>query len=85
MAKNSGARASSLLRLSDRFSEVIAFEFDLACASRLKVYDEEKQVRMFEALGMGSLTRALAGPQTPNQQSGATVIEAGWQVPDAQV
>lgn len=83
MARNSGARASSLLRLSDRFNEVIAFEFDLACTSRLQKYDEEREARLFEALGIGSVTRAFAGPQTPVRQGTATVIEAGWQVPDA--
>lgn len=73
------------MRLSDRFNEVIVFEFDFACTARLKVYDEEKEARMLEALSGGSITRAVAGPQTPSQQSGAVVIEAGWQVADAQV
>lgn len=85
MAKNSGVKASSLLRLSDRFNEVIEFEFDFACTARLKLYDEEKEARMLEALSGGSITRTLAGPQTSNNQSGATVIEAGWPVTDAQV
>lgn len=79
MARNSGARASDLLRLPERFNEVIAFEFDLACAARLKVYDEDKEARLFEALGMGSVSRAIASPQSL-AQSGAVTIEAGWPV-----
>jgi hypothetical protein len=82
MARNSGEKASNLLRLSQRFNEVIAFEFDLACTSRLQVYDEEKEARLFEALGVGSVNRALGG-SAPMKERGPAIIEAGWQVPDA--
>lgn len=83
MARNSGARASELLRLRDRFNEVIAFEFDLACVSRLKVYDEEKEARLFEAMGLGSVIHTLGGSPAPQKQGGPVVIEAGWRIPDA--
>lgn len=83
MARNSGARGSSLLKLSERFNEVIALEFDLACTSRLQVYDEEREARLLEAMGMGSINRALGGSVQLKERGGPTIIEAGWQVPDA--
>lgn len=60
MARNSGARASDLLRLLDRFGEVIAFEFDLACTSRLQVYDGERETRMLQAASVGLIGEALS-------------------------
>lgn len=83
MARDSGEKASSLWRVPERFNEVIAFEFDFACTSRLKVYDEEKETRLYEAMDLGSVSNALGGPQPTGQKSGAVMIEAGWQVPDA--
>lgn len=79
MERNSGVRASELLKLQDRFDEVILFEFELACTSRLKIYDDEQQARMFEMLGMGSLGAGLSTEPAVNR-GGAAVIEAGWQV-----
>lgn len=83
MERNSGEKASDKLRLSERFNEVIVFEFELAITARLQVYDEEKEARLFEALGVGSLNRALGGTQQTSERGGAKIIEAGWQVPDA--
>lgn len=80
MARNSGVRASDLLKLSARFNEVIAFEFDLACAARLQLYDGEKEARLFEAMGMGSVTRALGAAPASKERGGPVVIEAGWHV-----
>lgn len=60
-ARNSGVRASSLLRLSARFNEVIALDFDLACTSRLQIYDTEKEQRQLEAFGVGALASTLGG------------------------
>lgn len=78
MERNSGVRASDRLQLLERFGEVIVFEFDLACTTRLKIYDDEQQARMFEMLGIGSLGGGMSAE--PVNRSSATVIEAGWQV-----
>lgn len=83
MARDGGVRASELWKVSERFNEVIAFEFDFACTSRLKVYDEEKEAGLFEAMGVGSISRALGGFTQSKERGGPTVIEAGWQVPNA--
>jgi hypothetical protein len=64
MARNSGEKASSLLRLSERFNEVIAFEFDLACTSRLHVYDVERETRIVQAVSGGMLIKALPDAQS---------------------
>lgn len=80
MARDSGARASDLLKLSERFNEVIAFDFDLACTARLRIYDDEREGRLFEALGVGSLTSALGAVPASNEGGGPMVIEAGWDV-----
>ena len=60
-ARNSGVRASSLLKLSQRFSEVVALDFDLTCTARLQVYDMERERRQVEAMGIGALTSAFGG------------------------
>lgn len=79
MERNSGVRASEHLKLPDRFGEVIVFEFELVCTTRLKIYDDEQQARMLEMLGMGSLGAGLS-TEPPVNRGGAAVIEAGWQV-----
>ena len=58
-ARDSGVRASSLLRLSKRFNDVIALDFDLTCTARLEIYDSEREQRLLEAVSGGLFTKAL--------------------------
>lgn len=47
-----------MLRIED---EVAALDFDLACTLRLKLYDDEREKRLIEALTTGVGTAALSG------------------------
>lgn len=64
--RNFGIRPSSLLKLDD---ELVSLGFDLACTTRLEIYDTEREKRQLEAMGAGSLMNALQGPQTPKRTS----------------
>lgn len=41
--------------------ELIALGFDLACNARLKIYDDEREQRQIEAMGIGTITATLGG------------------------
>lgn len=69
MGRNSGVRTSSLLKLSVPFNEVILFDFDLTCAARLKMDDDEREARLLEAASGGLLARLINGtPQAHPEQ-----------------
>ena len=51
-----------MLRLSKRFNEVIALDFDLACTARLEIYDSEREQRLLEAASGGLLTKTFNAP-----------------------
>lgn len=64
------------MRLSERFSEVIALEFDLACASRLRIEDSERDAKMLEAMGIGTLTKHFGAGAAQSEGSGPVVLDA---------
>ena len=54
-------RASSLLNLSERYSDILALDFDFACSYRLRIEDSEREQRLLEAASGGLLAKALTG------------------------
>jgi hypothetical protein len=48
------------LRLEERFSEVIALEFDFACTARLQVYDAELEETRLVAMSWGLIGKAFS-------------------------
>lgn len=65
MERNSGVSASDRLKLPERFGEVIAFEFELACTTRLRLHDDEREERLLEAASAGLFTKALGATPRP--------------------
>jgi hypothetical protein len=63
------------LNLSERFNEVIALDFDLACTARLRIEDGERDEKMMEAMGMGTLTKTF-GAGTQSDGGGPVVLDA---------
>lgn len=51
-------RPSKILRIED---ETTALDFDLACTSRLLLFDAEKEKRMIEAMAAGAAMNTMQG------------------------
>lgn len=58
MCRNFGPMPSQRLRIEH---ELTAYDLDRTANARLKLYDDERDARMAEILGVGSLVNALGG------------------------
>jgi hypothetical protein len=67
-ARNGGARASSLLDIADKLT---ALDFDLACALRLQIFENERRHDDFKALSL-----MLGG--NPQAEDGAGASKEWW-------
>lgn len=65
MGRNFSQRPSRLLQIED---EKLAFDFDLACTSRLQIYDNELEQRRLEAMSLGGIAPLLGKPEGKTQR-----------------
>jgi len=67
MGRNFSQRPSRLLQIED---EKLAFDFDLACTTRLLVFDKERDKQQVEAMMLGTVSNALQGkPEKMEERS----------------
>ena len=58
MARDYHQRPSKLLQIED---EVLAFDFDLCCTTRMMFLDQAKEKIRLDAMTMGAYSKALGG------------------------
>lgn len=61
MSRNFSQRPSDLLQIDD---DVVALDFDLACATRLFFYDGNLEKLRLDAMTMGQFSKAMTGGGT---------------------
>lgn len=65
MARNFSLRPSQLLQIDD---ECLAFDFDLACTSRLQIYDAEIEKLRAQAMAFGAVAPMFGKPEVKTRQ-----------------
>ena len=73
MGRNVSLRPSLLLQIED---EVIAFDFDLTCTTRLLYYDMELEKNRLDAMSGGAISQAMGG--SSNHQVVGEITQADF-------